>query len=167
MANIDYSRKALAADPTLQFLKDYPQNFGFIVYSTWTGNRISIEILYIPDTELKLHGSYQPKKPTGYEIAIGQVHVVLANEKRPNIKSKVDKIINTAPIFEKVARKYGYPDGVFSPILINGQQQNLKNAINAMRNEMKEAQKTGIVKEPLQLYPSGVPFGYKSQNQNP
>jgi hypothetical protein len=93
-----------------EFLKTYPANFGFLCYSTYSGNRVSIEILFTPDKELEEHGQWRGRwLPTGFEIMIGTVHVVLAHKERSNIKRKVDKIVAQTKAIEQVVRKYGYP----------------------------------------------------------
>ena len=91
-------------DTDLAFLKNYSDNFSFFVYSTFTGNRNSIQAYYIPDEFKEIKAN-----PSGYEIPLGEVHIKLVYKNKTNIKMKLDKLLKGANNAEKEAREMGYP----------------------------------------------------------
>jgi hypothetical protein len=128
----------------LEFLRDYPANFGFFVYGTYSGNRCSIEVYYTPDEELKKYGPWRRRHPSGFELILGEVHLVLAYKSRGDPKPKIDRLVRDAPIYEKVARKYGYPfDGLWS---VGGWKEDKAKLRKKMIEELKaELKKKGSI----------------------
>ena len=124
-----------------EFLRNYPPNFGFFVYGTHVGNRLSIEVYYTPDKELKQYGQWHRWKPSGFEIGLGTVHVVLAFKDRGDPRPKIDKLVQQAPIFERIARKYGYPfEGLWGIRTFKDEEKN-KILRKQMIAELKETLK--------------------------